>query len=95
MLLLVGVSDPTTTATTTCQCSLHVTQPLSQVADPFQAPKQRREAEVRALLDKLPPSMITVDPDAVGRVIKAPLEVQKERAREAKEANEAAAQKQR
>lgn len=67
----------------------------SWVADPFQAPKQRREAEVRGLLDKLPPSMITLDPDAIGRLVKAPIDVQKERAAAAKAAKEAAIEKER
>jgi len=36
--------------------------------DPYQDSKQRREAEVRALLDKLSPDMIALDPDVVGTV---------------------------
>ncbi len=36
--------------------------------NPYQDTKQRREAEVRSLLDKLSPDMITLDPDMVGTV---------------------------
>lgn len=36
--------------------------------NPYQDQKQRREAEVRALLDKLSPDMIALDPDVVASV---------------------------
>jgi len=36
--------------------------------NPYQDNKQRREAEVRSLLDKLQPNMIALDPDVVGTV---------------------------
>jgi U3 small nucleolar RNA-associated protein 7 len=36
--------------------------------NPYQDTKQRREGEVRALLDKLSPDMIAIDPDVIGTV---------------------------
>jgi len=36
--------------------------------NPYQDKKQRREGEVRALLDKLSPDMIAIDPDVIGTV---------------------------
>jgi U3 small nucleolar RNA-associated protein 7 len=40
----------------------------SRSADPFASKKAVREGEVHALLDKLPPSSISLDPSAIGRV---------------------------
>lgn len=40
----------------------------SWVANPFETSKQRREKEVRSLLDKLPPESIMLDPTKVGTV---------------------------
>jgi U3 small nucleolar RNA-associated protein 7 len=40
----------------------------SRAADPFASKKAVREGEVHALLDKLPPSSISLDPSAIGRV---------------------------
>lgn len=36
--------------------------------NPYQTTSQRREAEVRTLLQKLQPEMITMDPDDIGRI---------------------------
>ena len=61
----------------------------SWVADPYQAPKARREAEVRSLLDKLQPGMIVLDPGTIGAVRREPREVADARRAEAAEANAA------
>ncbi|CAJ1976645.1 unnamed protein product [Sphenostylis stenocarpa] len=40
----------------------------SWVANPFETSKQRREKEIRSLLDKLPPETIMLDPSKIGTV---------------------------
>ena len=56
--------------------------------DPFADLKQRREAEVRSLLDKLKPDMIALDPDAIGGVEESNKHARLERIRDvAEEAN--------
>lgn len=59
----------------------------SYVANPYETLKQRREAEVYRLLDKLPPDTIALDPNTIGGIARAGIE----KAALAKEANEASA----
>jgi len=47
--------------------------------NPYQDNKQRREGEVRALLDKLSPDMIALDPDVIGTVEESDLNYRLER----------------
>eukprot|EP00536_Pseudo-nitzschia_multiseries_P001380 jgi/Psemu1/181060/e_gw1.18.290.1 len=53
--------------------------------NPFQDKKQRREAEVRALLDKLDHSMITLDPNEIGGMEESTPEARNERLKDAEE----------
>ena len=60
----------------------------SWVANPYETVKERREKEVRVLLDKLPPEAVMLDPTKVGTVGK---ERRKERRRKADVEEEKAA----
>ncbi|KAK4276578.1 hypothetical protein QN277_014710 [Acacia crassicarpa] len=53
------------------------------VANPFETSKQRREKEVRSLLDKLPPETIMLDPSKIGTVKPAQKEKKPKKEREA------------
>eukprot|EP01024_Parvocaulis_polyphysoides_P008998 TRINITY_DN12728_c0_g1_i1.p4 TRINITY_DN12728_c0_g1~~TRINITY_DN12728_c0_g1_i1.p4 ORF type:complete len:208 (-),score=43.07 TRINITY_DN12728_c0_g1_i1:157-780(-) len=64
------------------------------VADPFETKKQRQEREVRALLDKLPPESIILNPDVFGQILREPEEVKEERQAEEEAANRLAREQQ-
>ncbi|KAG7340446.1 WD40 repeat-containing protein [Nitzschia inconspicua] len=57
--------------------------------DPHQDKKQRREAEIRALMDKLDPNMITLDPEQIGGMEESNPENLQERLRDIREEAEA------
>jgi U3 small nucleolar RNA-associated protein 7 len=66
----------------------------SFVANPYENKKQRQEAEVHLLLDKLSPSMIMLNPDSMGGVAREPREVQLARRAEASAADAVARREQ-
>lgn len=53
--------------------------------NPFQDKRQRREAEVRALLDKLEPNMITLDPSEIGGIEESTPEIRQDRLKDMQE----------
>ncbi|CAO2814698.1 unnamed protein product [Amaranthus hypochondriacus] len=61
----------------------------SMVANPYEIPKQRREKEIRSLLEKLPPESIMLDPKKIGTV-KPPRKKDKPTRKEREEEMEAA-----
>lgn len=50
-------------------------------ANPYQTTKQRQETEIHDLLDKIQPEMITLNPDFLGKIDRAPQEVIEEEQR--------------
>ena len=63
----------------------------SYVANPYETLKQRREAEVHRLLDKLPPDTIALDPNTIGGILRGSKENQLAKAALGEEANRASA----
>lgn len=49
-------------------------------ANPFETSKQRREMEVRSLMDKIAPEMIAMDPDMIGKVDRSAVALAKQEA---------------
>jgi len=57
----------------------------SNEANPYETKMQRREATVTRLLDKLPPDMITLNPDEIGTFVYNPDEIEKHKEAKFKE----------
>eukprot|EP00246_Nothoceros_aenigmaticus_P012637 TRINITY_DN4022_c0_g2_i2.p1 TRINITY_DN4022_c0_g2~~TRINITY_DN4022_c0_g2_i2.p1 ORF type:complete len:431 (-),score=53.47 TRINITY_DN4022_c0_g2_i2:1544-2728(-) len=57
------------------------------VANPYASTRQRREAEVHSLLDKLQPEMIVLDPEQIGTLQKTARENEIDKGRQATDAN--------
>jgi U3 small nucleolar RNA-associated protein 7 len=55
---------------------------MEHFTNPYMDTKQRREAEVRSLLEKLSPEMISLDPDAVGGIEESNLIQRQQRIRD-------------
>jgi U3 small nucleolar RNA-associated protein 7 len=55
---------------------------MEHFTNPYMDSKQRREAEVRSLLEKLSPEMISLDPDAVGGIEESNLIQRQQRLRD-------------
>lgn len=62
---------------------------MEHFTNPYADTKQRREAEVRSLLEKLSPDMISIDPDGVGGIEGGSLIQRAQRTRDAAEDAEA------
>jgi len=60
----------------------------SRIANPFETTRQRRDREIRSLLDKLSPATIALDPSFIGTVDENPEERLKEIRAAARAANE-------
>jgi len=58
---------------------------MEHFTNPYMDNKQRREAEVRSLLEKLSPDMIALDPDAIGSVEESNLIQRRQRMRDVAE----------
>ena len=67
----------------------------SFVANPYQTRNERREQEVRSLLEKLQPDTIVLDPQSVGNIKLDPKQVVAQKKEQQRQAQAARVQKQR